>query len=110
MTSSEAFSALKLNTDAGWELADRHLEEVSLEPFRISGAKADFTITRFLPESVAAFGARFATIARVAEMRGVGIKDMKALLREVRVKPVLDWRQVGIDIYRLPDVADALPS
>jgi hypothetical protein len=110
VTSSEAFSALKLNTEAGWELADRHLDEVSLEPFRIIGGTSGVTITRFLPESIEAFAARFASIARIAEMRAVGVREMKALLKEVRVKPALDWREVGMDIYRLSDVADALPS
>lgn len=110
MTASAAFSAANLNVDTGWAVVGRHREEVSLAPVEITGVSTDVTITRFLPESVAAFAARFATIARVAQMRGVGIKELKASLKEVRVKPVLTWNQVGADIYRLSDVEKALPS
>lgn len=110
MTASAAFSAANLNVDTGWAVVGRHRDEVSLAPVEITGIIADVTITRFLPENVAAFAARFATIARVAQMRGVGIKELKASLKEVRVKPVLTWNQVGADIYRLSDVEKALPS
>ena len=88
----------------------RHPDEVSLAPFEITGFSSDVTITRFLPESVAAFAARFATIARLARMRGVGIKELKASLREVRVRPALAWSEVGADIYRLSDVETFLPT
>lgn len=89
---------------------DRHPEEASLAPHKIAGAGPHVTITRFLPESIAAFAAHFATVACVADMRGVGIKELKALLNEVRVKPVLAWREVGADIYRLSDIEKALPD
>lgn len=110
MTASAAFSDLKLNVDTGWELVGHHPAEASLTPHEIARVSPGVAITRFLPDSVDAFAARFATIARVAEMRGVGIKELKAMLNEVKVNPVLAWREVGADIYRLSDIEKALPS
>ncbi|WP_084294420.1 TniQ family protein [Leisingera aquimarina] len=110
MTATETFAALKLTRDAGWELVDRYPEEVSLTPQKIAGVSSAFTITRFLPETVSAFDARFTTLARAAEKHGPGVKELKVSLKKVGVKPVLPWREVGADIYKVSDIAKCLPS
>jgi len=110
MTASEGFAALKLNFDAGWELVDRHPEEVSLEPIRIEGIGPGSEIIRFLPESIAAFDERFTTLAQVARKSGPDVKELKNLLAKRGVAPALSWCEIGVDIFRVSEVARVLPN
>ncbi|MBJ3762503.1 hypothetical protein ILP92_07075 [Maribius pontilimi] len=110
MTASEAFAALKLNKDAGWELVGRPCDEVSLTPYMVTGVGSDFTIARFLPESVAAFGARFTTLAHAADKHGTGVKDHRGSLKKIGVKPAVPWSDIGVEIYQVSDVAKVLPA
>ncbi|MEX3314408.1 TniQ family protein [Sulfitobacter sp. PS-8MA] len=105
MTASEAFAALKLTKDAGWELVARYPEEVSLEPHKIVGNRGDRAISRFLPEAIADFDRGFTTLARAAEIHGSGVKELKRSLMKVSLKPVLPWGAVGADIYLVSDIA-----
>tara|TARA_R110000787_G_scaffold68431_1_gene153098 strand:+ start:1232 stop:3052 length:1821 start_codon:yes stop_codon:yes gene_type:complete len=110
MTATEAFAALKLTKDAGWELVNRYPEEVSLEPHKISGNHGDYAITRFLPETITDFDMRFTTLARAAQVHGPGVKELKQSLKKVGTTPVLSWRTVGADIYLVSDITRVLPT
>lgn len=110
MTASEAFAALKLNFDAGWELVDRHPEVVSLKPHRIEGLSPGSEIIRFLPESVAAFDKSFTTLAQIARKGGPDVKELKDLMAKRGVSPAITWSEIGADIYRVSDVAKVLAN
>lgn len=110
MPAAKAFAALKLTMDAGWELVERHPEEVSLASHKISGDHGDYTITRFFPEAITDFDAQFTTLARAAEIHGSGVKELKRSLKKVGAKPVLPWRTVGVDIYLVSDIAKVVPN
>lgn len=110
MTASDAFAKLKIKMDTGWELVDLHPNEVSLAPHRFCGVNPEFVITRFLPESIASFDMNFTSVSRAAVRHKCLATDLKSLLYDARVKPVLDWRQVGMNIYHVSDIAKVLPS
>jgi hypothetical protein len=110
MTASDAFATLKLNKDAGWELVARHPKVVSLEPLTIVGSDPSCAITRFHPESIAAFDARFTKLARVAQKLGPDVKQLKITLKKAKTEPALSWCQVGADIYHVSDIAKVLQN
>lgn len=110
LSSAEAFGALKIPREVGWNLVDRAPAEVSLPVTLILGPNGAHQIPRFDPEVVADFMARFIHPARIAEQHDLQIGEVVRRLKQRGVRPVLSRAEIDIDFYRVGDLEQDLFS
>jgi hypothetical protein len=77
-----------------------------IEPTVINGKNGRHDIYRFTEQAIADFMAEFTTPTRIASQYGVQIGSVINRLKRSRIRPVLARRHVGIDIYRINELAE----
>lgn len=108
LSSIEAFTALKIPREVGWQLIDEYESVTGLTVTEVVCPDADHSIWRFEPESVAAFKADFTTPARLAEQHGMRVGDVVGRMRKSGVKPIIPRADIGVEFYRISELKESL--
>lgn len=103
ISASDAFARLKLPKRTGWELVGRS-DAPRLQPVVIDSPNGQHRIFRFYEDHIAAFGSNYTTEVRVANANGIEKSEVLNWFGMQGVRPVLDKRQMGLNIYRQRDV------
>jgi hypothetical protein len=104
----EAFTALKIPLAAGWALTRPEPGAPQLDCVRIPCPNPDHCIVRFRPGDVAAFKSRFTTVARIAEVHNLQIKEVWSRLTRHKARPIVRKREIGIELVQTADLPEGL--
>ncbi|MEP0316304.1 TniQ family protein [Hyphomonas sp.] len=104
ISASKAFGRLKIPKSTGWALIDRD-EGPSPEVLTIKGPTGRYPIYRFAEESLEAFMSEFITDVRVANAYDVQKLVAVSRMKKAGIRPVIKKAEVGVDFYRVSDIA-----
>ncbi|CUH39448.1 hypothetical protein JSE7799_02175 [Jannaschia seosinensis] len=102
LSSVEAFALLRVPVPSGWELVRKRL----LPSREIRSDDGDHVIHRFQPEDVDGFLSEFTTEVHIGEALGIGVKDLKPVMKAAGAKPMLRKSDIGVRIFRRSDLPE----
>ncbi|SNT76813.1 TniQ family protein [Paracoccus seriniphilus] len=102
LSPSEAFIRMGIPVASGWELVRRGL----LRACEIRSEDGEHVIHRFEPEVVDAFLSEFTTEVHIGAALGMGVRDLKPVMKAAGAKPFLLKSDIGVRIFRRSDLPD----
>jgi hypothetical protein len=107
LPSSSAAGRLKMPRQSVLKLVSEYPEVLPSQIVKPQTGTHEFN--RFLEEDVEAFRAKFTTAIRVANEHGVELKVILGGFKRAGVKPVFQYNEIGIDLYRASDIPELVP-
>jgi hypothetical protein len=99
----KAFGKIRIPVSSGWELVKRSL----LPVISIPASQGGHVVYRFRPEDVDTFITTYTTEVRIGEILGIGVRDLKPKMKAAGAKPFLTKTDIGIRIFKRPDLPQA---
>lgn len=106
LSPEEAFIRLGIPFPSGWELVNASPDHVHLPTIDINAEQGNHVIRRIRVEDVDAFLAEYTTEKRIGSVLGIGVRDLKGLMKAARAKPICSKTEIGVRIFRRIDLPE----
>lgn len=104
LSPGEAFLRLDIRAASAWELVNNSSDGPFLPSHDIHAEHGEHVIRRFHIEEIDAFLAEYTTEKRIGIALGIGVRDLKCLMKAAGAKPICLKSEIGIRIFRRKDL------